>query len=53
MVMAPPEKRGGHARSESVGAYSTRKIRDALRRRGIKATIPELSNQVAGRKSRG
>lgn len=34
-------------------AYSTRKIRDALRRRGIKATIPEPSNQVAGRKSRG
>ena len=34
-------------------AYSTRKIRDALRRRGIKATISEPSNQVAGRKSRG
>ena len=34
-------------------AYSTRKIRDALRRRGIKATIPEPSNQVVGRKSRG
>ena len=34
-------------------AYSTRKIRDALRRRGIKVTIPEPSNQVAGRKSRG
>jgi len=34
-------------------AYSTRKIRDTLRRRGIKATIPEPSNQVTGRKSRG
>ena len=34
-------------------AYSTRKIRNTLRRRGIKATIPEPSNQVAGRKSRG
>ena len=34
-------------------AYSTRTIRDGLRRRGIKATIPEPSNQVAGRKGRG
>jgi transposase len=34
-------------------AYSTRKIRDALRCRGIKATIPEPSNQVAGRAGRG
>ena len=34
-------------------AYSTRKIRDALRCRGIKATIPEPSNQIAGRVKRG
>jgi len=34
-------------------AYSTRKIRIALRGRGIKATIPEPSNQIAGRVSRG
>jgi transposase len=34
-------------------AYSTRKIRDTLRCRGIKATIPEPSNQIAGRISRG
>lgn len=34
-------------------AYSTRRIRDALRCRGIKATIPEPSNQVAGRVKRG
>ena len=34
-------------------AYSTRKIRDTLRCRGIKATIPEPSNQVAGRVKRG
>jgi transposase len=34
-------------------AYSTRKIRESLRRKGIKATIPEPSNQVAGRVARG
>ena len=34
-------------------AYSTRKIRIALRSRGIKVTIPEPSNQIAGRVSRG
>jgi transposase len=34
-------------------AYSTRKIRDTLRCRGIKVTIPEPSNQIAGRISRG
>jgi len=34
-------------------AYSSRKIRDALRCRGIKATIPEPSTQIAGRLSRG
>ena len=34
-------------------AYSTRKIRNSLRRRGIKATIPEPANQVQGRAARG
>ena len=34
-------------------AYSTRRIRESLRRRGIKATIPEPSNQIAGRSARG
>jgi transposase len=34
-------------------AYSTRKIRTSLRRRGIKATIPEPVNQTNGRLSRG
>jgi len=34
-------------------AYSSRKIRNALRCRGIKATIPEAFTQIAGRVSRG
>ncbi len=34
-------------------AYSTAKIRAHLRRRGIAATIPVPSNQVAGRLTRG
>ena len=34
-------------------AYSTGKIRRMLRRRDISATIPQPSNQIAGRKSRG
>ena len=34
-------------------AYSTRRIRESLRRRCIKATIPEPSNQIAGRSARG
>lgn len=34
-------------------AYSTAKIRKMLRRRGIKATIPQPSNQIAGRQARG
>jgi transposase len=34
-------------------AYSTRKIRDYLRKRGIKATIPEPINQVKGRLAKG
>jgi len=34
-------------------AYSTQKVRDALRCRGIEATIPEPANQIAGRGIRG
>jgi transposase len=34
-------------------AYSTKKIRKSLRRRGIKATIPEPVNQIKGRLGRG
>lgn len=34
-------------------AYSSQKIRDQLRRRGIRATIPQPANQVQGRKARG
>jgi len=34
-------------------AYSTRKIRKVLRRRAIKATIPEPANQIKGRLARG
>lgn len=34
-------------------AYSSRAIRAGLRKRGIKATIPERSDQVANRKRRG
>src|SRR5580765_3107090 len=34
-------------------AYSSKRIRNTLRCRGIKATIPEPSTQIAGRVSRG
>jgi transposase len=34
-------------------AYSTRKIRGSLRGKGIRATIPEPANQIAGRKAKG
>lgn len=49
---------GGRPRTRPDGvladkAYSTAKIRTMLRRRGIRATIPQPSNQVAGRKARG
>ncbi|MGW3347093.1 transposase [Nonomuraea rubra] len=33
--------------------YSTRKIRLGLRRRGIKAVIPDRRDQIANRKRRG
>jgi transposase len=53
-----PHSRGGRARTRpdrvlADKAYSTRKIRTSLRRRRIKATIPEPSNQIAGRLARG
>ena len=47
----PPRTRPDRVLADK--AYSTRKIRDALRCRGIKTTIPEPSNQVAGRAGRG
>ncbi len=34
-------------------AYSSRAIRSGLRRRGIRAVIPERADQVAGRRRRG
>ncbi|SOR78958.1 Transposase [Streptomyces chartreusis NRRL 3882] len=34
-------------------AYSSRAIRSGLRRRGIRAVIPERADQVAGRQRRG
>ena len=51
-------RRGGRPRTRpdrvlADKAYSTRKIRITLRSRGIKATIPEPANQIAGRASRG
>lgn len=50
--------RGGRPRTRPDGvladkAYSSSRIRKLLRRRGIKATIPEPSNQVNGRLSKG
>jgi len=49
---------GGRPRTRPDGvladkAYSTAKIRTMLRRRAITATIPQPSNQIAGRKARG
>ncbi len=49
---------GGRPRTRPSGvladkAYSTRKIRLSLRRKGIRATIPEPANQIAGRGARG
>jgi len=49
---------GGRPRTRPSGvladkAYSTRKIRVSLRRKGIRATIPEPANQIAGRLARG
>ena len=51
-------RRGGRARTRpdrvlADKAYSTRKIRTALRTRAIKATIPEPSNQINARLARG
>ena len=47
----PPRTRPDRVLADK--AYSSQKIRNALRRRGIKATIPEPSTQIAGRVSRG
>jgi transposase len=51
-------RRGGRARTRpgrllADKAYSNKAIRAALRRLGIKATIPEPSNQIAARAKRG
>jgi len=52
------ERTGGRARRRpdrvlADKAYSSKKIRAHLRRRGIKATIPEPSTTQAGRARRG
>ena len=49
---------GGRPRTRPSGvladkAYSTRKIRVSLRHKGVRATIPEPANQIAGRLARG
>lgn len=46
-----PRTRPGRVLADK--AYSTTKIRAYLRRRGITATIPEPSRQIAGRIKRG
>jgi transposase len=47
----PPRRRPDRVLADK--AYSSKKIRAHLRRRGIKATIPEPSTQQAGRTRRG
>jgi transposase len=47
----PPRRRPDRVLGDK--AYSSKSIRAHLRRRGIAATIPEPSTQVAGRASRG
>jgi transposase len=47
----PPRTRPDRVLADK--AYSSKKIRNALRGRGIKATIPEPSTQIAGRVGRG
>lgn len=46
-----PRTRPGHILADK--AYSSRSIRGSLRRRGIRATIPEPADQVANRARRG
>ncbi len=46
-----PRTRPGRVRGDK--AYSSAAIRAHLRRRGIKATIPEPAARVAGRRRRG
>jgi len=47
----PPRRRPARVLADK--AYSSRRIRSSLRRRGIKATIPEPSDQKAARVRRG
>jgi transposase len=47
----PPRTRPGHVLGDK--AYSSKAIRSYLRRRGIKATIPEPADQQANRARRG
>src|SRR5262249_47652239 len=47
----PPRPRPGRVLADK--AYSSRRIRRWLRRRGIRATIPEPADQVANRRRRG
>jgi transposase len=46
-----PRTRPDRVRADK--AYSSRRIRTYLRRRGIGCTIPEPANQIANRKRRG
>jgi transposase len=47
----PPRRRPDRVLADK--AYSSRRIRDQLRRRGIRATIPEPADQQAARARRG
>lgn len=56
--VAIARRRGGRRRTRpdrvlADKAYSTAKIRAGLRARGIKATIPQPANQIAGRVAKG
>jgi transposase len=57
-AIAVPRHGGGRPRQRphrvlADKAYSSRAIRDWLRRRGIRATIPQPSDQQANRRRRG
>jgi len=57
-IAVPARAGGGRPRSRpdcliADKAYTHRSTRDALRRRGIKAVIPEKSDQIAHRKAKG
>ena len=51
--IGPGPARTRPARLLADKAYSNKKIRAHLRRRGIKATIPEPADQIANRQRRG